>query len=236
MDREIYHHEAFQRLRASVMRMNEKINLTRIVGDEDFRIKNVEDSLEPLFLSRFFADHAFPQGGKMIDVGTGGGFPLLPLAIYRQLMLPNSTYSYYGLDSVGKKMRALAEIAAELMIEDIHFVNGRAELSGRDPQLREHFNLATCRAVAELPVVLEYCSPFVKVGGILAIYKAKTGGEELSKSVNAVRRLGLRHMESCAYALSQQFGERVVFLFRKVEPISGAFPRKDGVPKKSPLS
>lgn len=236
MEREIYRHEEFRHLREVVVRMNERINLTRIVGDEDFRIKNIEDSLEPLFLSRAFAVDGFPDGGKMIDVGTGGGFPLLPLAMYNRLVFPSRGFSYCGLDSVGKKMRALAEIAGEMRIENIHFISGRAEVYGRDMQFRERFDLATCRAVAELPVVLEYCSPFVKVGGVVAVYKAKSAAEEMEKSGNAACRLGLQLIETCAYALSQQQGERVLFLFRKGRPISADYPRKDGVPKKAPLS
>lgn len=232
--REIAARRLFSDFKAALLEKNERINLTRIVSDEDYLHKNIEDSLKPLALSRFFNMDFFSEKKALVDIGTGGGFPLFPLALYVGMESLQAS-SFYGLDSVSKKMNALREIAASLCLPNVHLLSGRAEELGRAEEHRESYDAATCRAVAELPVVLEYASPFLKRDGILAVYKTSSVDTETHHIAEVAAVFSLQLLEDLEYSLSDGYGERRLLVFRKIGKIDRRFPRGNGIPRKNPI-
>lgn len=211
--------EQFDLLVAAFLRENAVINLSSIRDESGVREKHIADSLAAVeFL------HA-ENIRSILDLGTGGGFPLLPLAI----TFPQKTFS--GLDSVGKKLAAIERIAAACEIRNIRLLNGRAEAFGRHPQYRETFDAVTARAVAKFPVMLELASPFLKPGGSLICYR---GPESDSDDEAVAKLLNLKVVQKVDYQLTT--GEkRVLWIFVKQGKISNMYPRAVGVPKQKPL-
>lgn len=228
----------FVLFRERLLAANERVNLTRIVSEGDFAVKHIEDSLLPLFLSEYFNVGLFDSPRRVIDVGTGGGFPVFPMALMfseRRLCGRRGEHKFVGFDSVGKKMRALSEIAGELGINGLSFISGRAEELARLPEYRERFDVVTSRAVAELPVLLEYMAPFVAVGGFAAAYKSGGVRAEVETARVAAKELSLELIESVDYSLSGDSGERTLLVYRKTGRIDRKYPRGVGIPKKKPL-
>lgn len=229
---------------------NAKLNLSAYRTGEQCWVGNVLDSVAAVDVVRTTCS-SFKASGwgricRVIDIGTGGGFPLLPLA----LLLPEIEFT--GLDATKKKIDAVKRQAEKLELQNVRLLAGRAEEVGHpapprpfprrgggyrasDPELREQFDIVLCRAVAELPTLLEYCSPFVRVGGRVIAWKTLSIEEELQASVTARMQLHCRLMERHEYELPDGWGRRQLLLFEKVKTLPREFPRRVGVPKKQPL-
>lgn len=213
-----------QALRDRVLDENTRINLTALRDPEKCWIGNVLDSL-PLL------DVVDKLGGatNLLDIGTGGGFPLLPLAV----ALPDWTLT--GLDSTGKKIEAIRRIAAAEGIGNVRLATARAEDAARDPLHRERYDVVTARAVADLAVLLEYASPFAKQGGFVVLWKSLHAHEEISHSAKAQHLLHVPFAFSHAYTLPGDFGGRQLLVFRKGAATPKLYPRPTGIPGKDPL-
>lgn len=211
-------------LRDRVLDENTRINLTALREPEKCWIGNVLDSLSILEILEKIGN---PK--TLIDVGTGGGFPLLPLA----LAMPDARLT--GLDSTAKKIEAIRRIAKDRNIGNVTLVAARAEDAARDPAHREKYDVATARAVANLSVLLEYVSPFVRMGGYVVLWKSLQAEEEIAMSVTAQRSLHAHFEFSHRYTLPGDFGERQLLVFRKGAATPKGYPRPVGVPGKEPL-
>ncbi len=203
------------------------INLSAMRTPEACWGGNVLDSLALLDLLP--AISMPPRSIRALDVGTGGGFPLLPLA----LCLPD--WDLVGLDATAKKVAAVRRIAAAAGLGNVSLVTGRAEALGEDPRYREDFDLVLSRAVAPLPVLLEYTSPFARPGGHLVLWKSLHIEEELEESGYAQAELAVRLERQHRYVLPGGLGERQLLCFSKHARLSGRYPRGVGVPGKDPL-
>ena len=199
---------------------NTRINLTAITDDEEIRIKHFEDSLTIL-------PYLEGENISLVDVGTGAGFPGIPVAIER----PDITVTL--VDSLEKRIKFLECVARELELPNVKCVHARAEDFGKTPEFREAFDYATARAVASMPVLLEYCLPLVKVGGRFIAMKGANAGEE--KFDNALKVLGGKLVKEDRFLLSGTDMERCIFTVEKTKTTPAAYPRKAGLPSKKPL-
>ena len=198
---------------------NEKVNLTAITGREEFFIKHVWDSLA--------GEKYFPCGASVAEVGSGGGFPSLPLKICR----PDLEFTLF--ESVGKKCAFLKYAAGELALSGVEVVNARAEDAGKGIY-REKFGACCARAVARLNTLLEYCAPLVKVGGIFIAYKGEAG-DEIKEAANAAKILGMELVCTDSYDLPQGAGARTLAVYKKIRPTPAKYPRGQGKERKNPL-
>lgn len=207
----------------SVVEWNEKINLTAITEEKDFAVKHIIDSIS------LWNDEKFLSVKKVIDVGTGAGFPGLPIKIFKpeiEIVL---------LDSLSKRVDFLKKVVAELNLQNVTCVHGRAEDFARQKDFREQFDLATTRAVARLNVIAEYCLPFVKVGGTFAALKGKKFAEEIAEAKSAVKILGGGEINFAEKILPDLPDKRAVIYIDKIKSTQKKFPRKAGTPVKNPL-
>lgn len=205
---------------------NQKVNLVSSTEPEVIRSKHFRDSLAINSLSDYID---FNAELKVIDIGTGGGFPGIPI------ILEHPEFRLCAVDSVGKKLEFVRLLAEKLDIRNrVEIVNARAEELARIPDKREKFDLALTRAVAKLNIIVEYCLPFVKVGGYFVAYKAKNIEQELKEAQNAISVLGGELVCIKPYTLEDN-EERNLILIRKIKPTPAQYPRKTGVPAKKPL-
>jgi 16S rRNA (guanine527-N7)-methyltransferase len=215
---------AIDQLVSAFLAENEKINLSALRTPEACRIGNVLDSLAFLDIVERIGE---PK--TLLDVGTGGGFPLLPLA----LALPQSRLS--GMDSTGKKIDAIARIAQALGIGNVMLSKARAEDAGHDKAHREQYDVATARALAATATLAELLSPFVKIGGHVVLWKSMHAGEEIAAAQNALKLCKLDLAFTHTYALPGDFGERQLLVLKKTGPLPRMYPRENGMPGKMPL-
>ncbi len=204
---------------------NTRMNLT---GDTDFDTsldRHYTDSLAPLVNAQLF-----PQGASLIDVGSGAGFPGLPLAIAR----PDLKVTL--LDSLMKRIGFLDAVVKDLGLTNVKLVHSRAEDGGRDAKLRETYDIAVARAVAPLPVLCELLLPFVKVGGRMICYKGPSAEEELQAGQKAAHMLGGAAVEHIPVAIPAQpdWQHCLLTCEKKVKTVR-QYPRKAGTPGRSPL-
>jgi 16S rRNA (guanine527-N7)-methyltransferase len=207
---------------------NENVNLTAIVDDEGIAIRHLLDSLSLLpYLDR--QESSGPgHGPSLIDVGSGAGFPGLPLKIVR----PDLKVTL--LDSLAKRIRFLDAVIRELCLAGITAVHRRAEEAARLTGGREKFDIATARAVASLPALCEYCLPFVRVGGIFLAMRGPAESDH-GEASRAIRLLGGELADIDEFSLPGTAMGRRIFLIRKIRPTPEAYPRKAGSPEKAPL-
>lgn len=198
---------------------NEKVNLTAITEHREIYIKHFLDSLMPLK----YVD--IPQGATLIDVGTGAGFPSIPMKLYR----PDIKLTL--LDSLNKRIIFLENLSNKLgiLVECIH---GRAEDFGKDVFYRESFDFATARAVANMQVLSEYCLPFVKVGGSFIAMKGLS--EDIEKSERAIKILGGGISNDITYTIPPEDNRRIIVV-NKISNTSSKYPRISGKIKSKPL-
>ena len=201
---------------------NEKINLTSITDPEEIVIKHFLDSLS-------VAEYIPNETKALVDVGTGAGFPGIPLKIIRENLKVTL------LDSLAKRINFLNEVCNYLNLEDIFSIHSRAEDFGADKKYRESFDLVTARAVASLPVLLEYCLPLVKVGGMFIAMKGPDAKEELKESQKAFDILGGDIEGVKSFTLPYSGIERYLILIRKCRHLPTKYPRKSGIPTKRPI-
>ena len=202
-----------------VLHWNEKVNLTAITDREEFVQKHLVDSLlcaETL---------EFTESSSICDVGTGGGFPGVPLAV----CYPEKEFVL--MDSLAKRIKIVQQICDELSIKNVRAVHGRAEDLARTEDYREAFDLCVSRAVANMRVLSEYCIPFVRVGGSFIAYKGADCESEIDDSKEAIRRLGGGETE---IRKLPHLGHSLVII-KKVSPTPKTYPRKAGTPARKPL-
>ncbi len=206
---------------------NKKLNLSAFRTEEHCWTGNVLDSVALLEACR--AVHSAKKPGCLIDIGTGGGFPLLPLAI----TWPETRC--IGIDSTTKKIDAVRRIASALDLKNVTLLSGRLEELAHSGDYRETADMVTARAVAPLPVLLEYAVPFLKVGGVCAFWKSSRIAEELSSSASAQKILSAPLLGEFDYELPEGFGKRIILFFKKTAATKVDYPRKTGIPKSKPL-
>lgn len=202
---------------------NEKINLTAITEPGEVAVKHMIDSLSCL------DEKVFPQNCTVIDVGTGAGFPGIPLKIFR----PDIKLTL--LDSLNKRIKFLQEVADKLELADVQCIHARAEEGARNKQLRDAFDVAVSRAVARLQVLAEYCMPFVKKGGSFVALKGMKYAEESADAQKALKILGGGECHAVPVKLPYLDDKRAVLYISKIKPTPKAYPRKAGTPDKNPL-
>lgn len=213
-------YDKFSRYADLLVEWNEKINLTAITDPAGITEKHFLDSVLP------YEWVNVPNGASVIDVGTGAGFPGIPLKIMRddiRLTL---------LDSLNKRINFLNTVCDDLGIT-AECIHGRAEDMGT-AQLREKFDVATARAVARLSVLCEYCLPLVKVGGMFVALKGSSGIDEIKDAENAIKKLGGELITAKEYALPCGDG-RTLVIIKKIAPTPKGYPRPKGKMNKNPL-
>ena len=168
------------------------------------------------------------KNAKIIDVGTGAGFPSVPLKIM------NPDLKVTLLDSLNKRITFLKSLCEKLSLDEVDSVHGRAEEMGRTAQFREQYDIATARAVASLPELCEYCLPFVKVGGVFVALKGSAGEKELTISQKAVETLGGKIADCKPYTLPGG-DKRTLIAIKKISQTPSKYPRNKGQMTKKPL-
>ncbi|MCD1147903.1 16S rRNA (guanine(527)-N(7))-methyltransferase RsmG [Peptoniphilus sp. KCTC 25270] len=215
-------YSAFDIYTKLLLEWNEKMNLTRITEPEEIQIKHFLDSLTP-FLLPFIE-----EGSKVIDLGTGAGFPGVPMA----LVEPNLEMTL--MDSLGKRIKFLQEVIDTLEMENTVAIHGRAEEMARKPEYREQYDICISRAVARLNVLAEYCLPFVKVGGYFIAMKAEDAKAEVKEAKKSIEILGGEIIEELEFELFD--GEtRNIIVVQKIKETKSTYPRGGGKPRKNPL-
>lgn len=202
---------------------NEKINLTAITDEREAAFKHFIDSVSALECG------LFAEGAKIIDVGTGAGFPGLPLKIYRKDL--NVTL----MDSLNKRINFLNEVITELKLPGIEPIHARAEELGRNKAHREKYDICVSRAVANLASLTELCMPFVKVGGYFISLKGPKATEEVEEAKKAIELLGGEFIEIKNYAIDETDLDHNLVIIKKVRPVEKRFPRNAPKPIKEPL-
>lgn len=215
--------EQFEQYFVLLMDWNQKMNLTAITEPHEVAVKHMIDSLS------VYDAALFPVGLRLIDVGTGAGFPGIPLKILR----PDLRLTL--LDSLNKRVRFLETVVQALGFTDVTCIHARAEEAARQKIYREQFDMAVSRAVARLPVLAEYTLPFVKPSGIFAAMKGMKYQEEADAAMHAIRVLGGGAMRLVPVKLSGLEDVRAVIYIEKKGRTPAAYPRKAGIPEKNPL-
>lgn len=205
----------------NLLEWNEKINLTAITDEDDMILKHFIDSLTIL--------EYIPEKSNVIDVGTGAGFPGIPLKIVREDI--NMTL----MDSLNKRITFLNEIINKLGLKKINAIHSRAEELAKIAEHREKYDIAVSRAVANLSTLSEYMLPFVKVGGKCICMKGSNIEEELKTAKNAIKELGGEIEKVINFKLPDSDNERNIIIIKKVRNTKSKYPRKAGMPSKEPL-
>ena len=204
-----------------LIEQNKVMNLTSITDSKEIITKHFIDSLT---ISKFLENNS-----KVIDIGTGAGFPGIPLIIH------NDTLNMFLLDSLNKRINFLNNVIKENNLNNITTIHGRAEDYGKDVKFRESFNYAVSRAVAPLNILLEYMLPFVKLNGMCICMKGNMGEEELNNAKKAIKILGGNLFKIEEFYLPNTDYKRKIVLVKKTNVTPFTFPRKAGTPQKSPI-
>jgi len=213
--------EQFKGYMEGILDWNEKINLTAITDKEEFIAKHFVDSV----LCYGFKEYVNAE--SIIDVGTGGGFPGIPLAII-------SPDKYFVLAySLNKRLKVINTLTDELGIDNAETVHGRAEELAKNKHYRESFDLCISRAVANLAVLAEYCLPFIKKGGYLLAYKGPDAEEELERAAKAIKVLGGKFNRIESVELDGY--DHNIVVIEKIKDTPAKYPRKAGTPAKEPI-
>ena len=212
--------EKFEEYKNLLLAWNEKINLTAITDENEIIIKHFIDSLT--------IEKYIPQNAKIIDVGTGAGFPGIPLKIVRDDL------EIVLLDSLQKRVNFLNEVIKECGLKNIIAVHGRAEDFGQDKKYRESFDIATARAVANLATLTELCTPFIKVGGSFVCMKGDAT-EEIKNAEKAIKELGMKKEKIDTFKLVGNDADRTIIIYKKEKSTPNKYPRKAGVPSRNPI-
>ena len=202
---------------------NQKINLTAITEPKEVAIKHMIDSLS------CFKPNLFEENCSLIDVGTGAGFPGLPLKIF----FPSLKLTL--LDSLNKRVKFLQLVVDTLGLKDVNVIHARSEEAAKNKKYREQFDFATARAVARLPILCEYCLPFVKLNGMFIALKGRQYEEEIAEAGKAIKVLGGRLVKTMPVKLPELDDKRAVIYVQKVKATPKTYPRKAGTPEKNPI-
>ncbi len=212
--------EKYYNYMSLLLEWNEKINLTAIIEPREIILKHFVDSLT---IAKYIKDDE-----KLIDVGTGAGFPGIPLSIVKE------NTDIVLLDSLNKRINFLEEVKENLKLENITTIHGRAEEFGKNKKERETYDIATSRAVAPLNILLEYLLPLVKVGG-RAICMKGSNIEEVENAKNALEILGGQIEKIEEITLPNSDIKRNIIIVEKVKNTPLKYPRKPGTPSKEPI-
>lgn len=210
----------FEKFYKILYEANKIMNLTAVCDEKGVKYKHFLDSILPADL--------IPYGARVAEIGSGGGFPSIPLKIIRRDL------SFTLVESTKKKCEYLKDAVKKLGLENMEVLPIRAEDGGRNPALREKFDVCVARAVANLSTLAEYCLPYVKVGGIFIAYKGDAE-EEIKAASNAVKKLGGKFGKTRYYELLEDFGKRCAVVVEKVEKTPPLYPRGQGRERKNPL-
>lgn len=215
--------EKFNSYMLGVLDWNEKVNLTTITDPQEFVVKHFIDSI-------ICTDYPeYEDADKIIDVGTGAGFPGVPLAIV------SPEKEFILMDSLNKRLKIIDELCREAGIANVTTIHARAEELAKNKAYREQHDLCVSRAVANMAVLAEYCLPFIKVGGFLMAYKGPDAETEVTEAAHALSLLGGR-VEEIRNGNLKDFGiDHKVVVIKKVKNTPSKFPRKAGTPAKEPL-
>ncbi len=212
--------EKFYKYKELLIEWNSKINLTAIVDDIDIINKHFVDSI---------IINKYVNKEKVIDIGTGAGFPGIPLKII------NDKLEVTLLDSLNKRVNFLNIVINELNLNNIEAIHGRAEEVFKNKKYREMYDIATSRAVAQLNVLVEYMLPAVKVGGTCICMKGNNIKEELDKSSKAIKVLGGKLEKVEEFVIPNTDYKRNIIIIKKEKTTPIKYPRKAGIPSKEPI-
>ncbi|PBH35494.1 16S rRNA (guanine(527)-N(7))-methyltransferase RsmG [Clostridioides difficile] len=215
--------EKFKIYREILVDWNKKMNLTGIEDEKEVYIKHFLDSISAV------KNGYIKNGMSIIDVGTGAGFPGIPWKICLDSL------ELTLLDSLNKRINFLEEVSRVLELDNVTFIHGRAEDFGKNENYREKYDVATARAVAGLPILMEFCVPFVKVGGYFICLKGPNANLELEESQKAIDVLGLEYIEKIDVELPEIDLNHNILVFKKVMETPVKYPRKAGKPAKNPI-
>ncbi|BEP30448.1 16S rRNA (guanine(527)-N(7))-methyltransferase RsmG [Helicovermis profundi] len=218
-----YINASFLKYRELIKEWNKKINLTSITEDEEIATKHFIDSIATI-LTEKIVDNV-----KVIDVGTGAGFPGIPLKIV------NRSIDLTLLDSLKKRIDFLKIVADELNLDKITCLHGRAEDYGKNISYREKYDISISRAVANLSSLAEYCLPFVKIGGYFISLKGPKALDEIRTAENAINKLGGKIEGIIKVDLMDEEINHQIIVIKKITNTPKKFPRKAGLPSKKPL-
>jgi len=210
----------FGLFRALLLEYNARFNLTSITEERDMYYKH--------FLDSICGEWLFPQGASVCEIGSGAGFPSLPLKIVR------GDLRFTLVESTGKKCEFLKAAIKELALSDTEVVCARAEDLGKNPFFREKYDVVCARAVAAMNTLCEYCLPLVRVGGDMIAYKGECG-EEMLSSEHAVRVLGGGDVTVTSYELPECYGTRSLVRIKKKKRTPAGYPRGNGKERKEPI-
>ncbi len=212
----------FTQYATQLLETNKSLNLTAITDPDEVALKHMVDSLLVYNPEHF-------HNKTVVDVGTGAGFPGLPLKLY------DPTMRLTLIDALQKRLHFLEGVVTSLELEQVRLLHARAEDAGRDPKLREVFDTAVSRAVAALPVLCEYCLPLVRVGGVCYALKGSKGPEEVEAARHAVQVLGGKITDVRTVSLPGLGDPRTLITITKIRPTPKPYPRKAGTAAKRPL-
>ena len=213
--------EKYYKYMELLLEWNEKINLTAITNPREIIIKHFIDSI--------IISKKINKNARIIDIGTGAGFPGIPLKIY------DDTLDITLLDSLNKRTIFLKEVITKLDINKVDVIHGRAEDFAQDKKYRAMYDYAVSRAVAPLNILCEYLIPYVKKNGTVIAMKGSNIAEELQNAKSAILKLKANVMEVDKIELPENNGERNIVIIEKKLDTPNMYPRKAGIPKKNPL-
>ena len=212
--------EEFYKYMNLILEWNEKFNLTAIKNEKEFIVKHFIDSLT--------IDYLVKDSKKMLDIGTGAGFPGIPLK------LNNDNINVTLIDSVNKKIMVLNDVIEKIKLDNIEALHIRAEELAQNNDYREKFDVVTTRAVSSLATIVEYMLPFVKIEGKAICMKGPNIDEELENSKNAIKTLGGEIEEIKKICINEEF-ERNIIIIKKIKCTNKKYPRGQGKPVKEPI-
>ncbi len=215
--------EQFENFYHLLIETNRQMNLTAITDEDEVIEKHFIDSLS---CSRIID---MKRIRNCIDVGTGAGFPGIPLKI----MYPE--IEFVLVDSLKKRIHFIHQVKENLGLQGLEAIHGRAEDLARDRNLRAAFDLCVSRAVANLSVLSEYCIPFVRTNGYFISYKGKKGTEEISHAEHCFQMLGCKIEKTETFYLEDDDAQRLLIQIKKCKGTPKIYPRKAGIPSKNPL-
>lgn len=220
-EKDVY--EKFELYTNYLLEYNENVNLTAITQKDDIYIKHYLDSLSVL---KCFD---IKENAKLIDVGSGAGFPSIPVKILRQDL------DMTLVDSLNKRIVFLQNLIQKLGLQSINPIHSRAEELANDKNYRQAYDICLSRAVANMSTLLEYCTPFIKKGGYLLCLKGQNVDEEISQSKNAVKKLNCKIVEKKEVNLPFSDLKHNIVIVEKIGDTPKQYPRKSGTPSKNPL-
>jgi len=215
--------QQFDQLTSELIEWSQRMNLTAITDPDDILIKHHLDSLTLVKVIHQF------DGLRLIDVGTGAGYPGLALAI----AFPKLHVTF--MDSTGKKLKYIDHVGEALKLDNISTLHSRAEDAGRNPEYRESYDIVTARAVARMPALMEYTLPLAKLEGQVIAMKGGTAYDETNSAANAISKLGGELFSIEEITLPTINDPRYLVVVDKIEPTPKYYPRNAGIPTREPI-